>query len=436
MPKKLEGSSEEVLAKKMEQNRKHQQTYLNKDSNRELFNLKRRQAYALKKQQLLESLGIASPPPPVTTPAPTTGRRAAAPVVTNDDDSSEDEEEVQSFKYSKSNRTLDLSQIKSLSLETCEACLKILAEKTGMSTKGHVGSMRRVVKITNCNDILECINKHSTKIIDEIVNGTKVNKSKQTTSNFSINTLKVTFDSICYIIERMLLPVSRAILQKFKNKSAEYGVRSEKQQAERQETERIPKFDDYAKKVEEVFGKNSDMDLITAIYKEIHGGRDDLGLRVVNSIDDAKPEWGDNYIVVRKVKKPKPIVSVRIIIDKFKTKNDYEGYNLIVNKALSKRIRDYIKKNKVEYGDYLFGVEKLSSFINSCNHILREQHNFLKDAAGGVNLFRKMLASGEEFENMTPAEQQKEALRFKHSIKTHRLYLRLHTPEEENNEEN
>jgi hypothetical protein len=413
----------------MEQNRKHQQTFLGKDNNRELFNLKRREAYALKKQQLLQSLGIITqtPAPLENAQATRQGRRTPSAINANaNDDESEDEEDAGNFKYSKTTRTLDLSHIKSLSLETCESCLKTLAEKTGVSTKGHMTSMRRLVKITNCNDILECINKHADKIIGELISGEKVNKSKQTITKYSINTLKVTFDSICYVIEKMRLPVPKAILQKFQTKSAEYGVKSGNQQAERQATERIPRFNTYHDKVIEVFGKNSEMDLITSLYEETHGARDNLSPVIISSMSQAKKDLGDNYILVRKKKNGKLIVTLRIIIDNFKTKNNYEGYDINLSNELSKRLRAYISKNKRKDGDYLFGKEKLSQDINNANNKLRQEHNFLKEAPGGVNLFRKMLASGEEFEKMTPEEQVKEADRFKHTVETHKKYLRLH----------
>jgi hypothetical protein len=431
MPKRIEGTAEEALKRKMEQNILHQRTFLAKDENRVLFNAKRREAYALKKQQLLQSLGIATPEP---TPAPTQrGRRQQTQA---DDESSDDEEEVQSFKYNKVNRTLDLSKVKSLSLETCLACLDILEEKTGVSTKGHKTSMRRVVKITNCDDILECINKHSAKIIDEIIAGQKVNKSKGTVTTFAINTLKVTWDSICFVIERLLLPVPRAILQKFKDKSASYQAKSGAQQTERQKTERIPRFETYHDKILEVFGEDSEMDLITRLYEETHGARDNFGLVIISDMAMAKPDLGGNYILAKRQKKGKKIIilPLRVIIDNFKTKNDYEGYDLNLSNDLSKRLRAYITKNKRKDGDYLFGVEKLSPFINKSNTELRENHNFLKEAPGGVNLFRKMLASDVEFDKLSTDEQQEEAKRFKHTITTHKQYLRLHI--DENTSEN
>jgi hypothetical protein len=452
MPKRIEGTTEEVLKRKMEQNRLHQQTFLNKDSNRELFNAKRREAYALKKQQLLQSLGLAPPPPPPTiiqplaTPTPIQRGRpqrqkktvaTPPPVQNNDneDEQNEDEEEQQSFKFNKNTNTIDMSHLKVLSLETAEAAFKYLLDKQLLKSNTFTTrrtALRLLVKITKCDNLLDCFNKHMDKIIKQVKEGKKV--TSKGVESYSNSSLINVFETIGYMIDNFKINVSKANHQKIKDIDDEVIIDRNKAQKEKQAAERVPTFQDYEAKVKEVFGENSEMDLITQLYGFTLGARDDFGLIIVGSEAEANDYKGDNFIIVPreniyKVKK----VNCTIIIDNFKTKESYEGYHLQLSADLSRKLRKYITENNRQYGDYLFGNNKLSQFINAANKTLREKHNFMQQCAGGVNAFRKILASRlQDYENMSSADQLKEARKFRHSKEVHLKYLRLLTSEQNN----
>ena len=442
----------EWVAKKLQQNREHQRTFLSKDSNRELFNAKRRENYAKKKQELLQSLGIVTPPlatviQPLATAAPTQQRRpqrqkkaVAPPVVNNDneDEQSEDEEEEQSFKFNKHTNTIDMSHLKVLSLETAEAAFKFLLDKQLLKSNTFTTrrtALRLLVKITKCNNLLDCFNKHMDKIIKQVKEGKKV--TSKGTENYSNSSLINVFETIGYMIDNFKINVSKANHQKIKDIDDEVIIDRNKAQKEKQATERVPTFQDYEAKVKQVFGEDSEMYLITQLYGFTVGARDDFGLIIVGSEAEANDYEGDNFIIVprentrnnHKIKK----VNCTIIIDNFKTKELYEGYHLTLSADLSRKIREYITENNRQYGDYLFGKDKLSQFICAANKTLREKHNFMQQCSGGVNAFRKILASRlQDYEKMSSAEQLKEARKFRHSKEVHLKYLRLLTSEQNN----
>jgi hypothetical protein len=431
MPKKLDGTPEEILGKKMLQNREHQQTFINKDNNRALFNAKRREAYALKKQKLLETFGIA-PSPTIVPPAQQKKKPALVIEEDSEDEQSEqsDDEEPAGFKFNTHTNKIDMSHLKTLSPETAIAAFKYLSDKNLLNLntfKARRTAIRFIVKVTKCENLLDCFNKHLDKIIEQLKTGGKV--TSKGVAEYSRSSIIGALDTIGYMIDNFNINVSKANHSKIRDFRDEYKVHSNTERKEKQSQERVPKFQDYQNKIQEVFGVNSEMDLITQLYKETHGARDDFGLIIIGTPGEANNYEGDNFIIVPRQRTGNnhkfQKINCTVIIDNFKTKANYEGYNLMLSADLSRKLREYMIANKRDYGDYLFGKDKLSPVINKANNELREKHNFLKEAAGGVNLFRKMLASSEEFEKMTVADQIKEAKRFKHTREVHLQYLRL-----------
>jgi hypothetical protein len=431
MPKSPELTDAQRVAKILEQNRLRQKSFISKDGNRELHNLKRREAYALKKQKLLETLGLA-PSPTIVPPAQQQKKKNVLVIEEdNEDEQIEDKEEAtQDFKFNKHTNKIDMSHLKKLSPETAIAAFKYLSDKNLLNLntfKARRTAIRFIVKVTKCENLLDCFNKHLDKIIEQLKTGGKV--TTKGVAEYSRSSIIGALDTIGYMIDNFNINVSKANHSKIRDFRDEYKVHSNTERKEKQSQERVPKFQDYENKIQEVFGVNSEMDLITQLYKETHGARDDFGLIIIGTAGEANNYEGDNFIIVprqRTTNKTIQKINCTVIIDNFKTKANYEGYNLMLSGDLSRKLREYMIANKRDYGDYLFGKDKLSPVINKANSELREKHNFLKEASGGVNLFRKMLASNEEFEKMSVADQVKEAKRFKHTRDVHLQYLRLH----------
>ena len=76
-------------------------------------------------------------------------------------------------------------------------------------------------------------------------------------------------------------------------------------------------------------------------------------------------------------------------------------------------MRDYLKNNKIGYGDYLFNNQGLSQIVSKMN----KKMNF--NGMGAINLFRKMLTT-QVHQNPQSTIQDKLALakKLKHSLKT------------------
>jgi len=66
----------------------------------------------------------------------------------------------------------------------------------------------------------------------------------------------------------------------------------------------------------------------------------------------------------------------------FKTSNKYKIEPIKLDESLSKLLREFMKKNNLKQGDYLFGNKKLTSYISNNNQLI--------GVKGGTNTYRHM----------------------------------------------
>ena len=295
--------------------------------------------------------------------------------------------------------------------------LVVLGIGEAKTISDYISRIRIVMERINCDDLIKCINNYD-KFEKDLESVKKPNGS-----SYSINTLRAYFDTVVYVIDHLHLKISTEASRRFHEIKAIYKTDSGKYHDDKQAREVIPKFQAYENKVIQTFGEDSEMHLITLLYKETEGARDNFGLIIVKNRDEVNYNKENNYIVVPPVQRGMEPENMTIVIEQFKTNKKYVGYDLELSPELSNKLRQYIKDKKRKYGSYLFGREKLSSVISNANKKM-EYNKEGEESIGAVNLFRKMLASAEEYNKLTTPEQQKIADRFKHSIEIHKKYLR------------
>ena len=135
----------------------------------------------------------------------------------------------------------------------------------------------------------------------------------------------------------------------------------------------IPTFHNYLEMIKEKFGEDSKIYLLAKMYQEFTL-RDDYQLLMVSS---TPKDTDNNYLVITRTK-------WRLIINHFKTAHIHRQLNEIIPTALTRLISNYIQKNGLKIGDYLFGNEPQSAYVSACNSAIGLKGKF------GINLFRQM----------------------------------------------
>ena len=362
--------SDSILNKIRLQNAARQKVYYEK--NRQQINAKRRMIYAngIKKQQ-------AELPPP-------------APV---------EPEPIQA-----SNTKADFNKSKKITYDETMESLNHLIDVKGSLTI-YEGSLKRLLKLTNCgDDLLKCF-KNYKKVIDAIE-----------TSEYATNTKKTLYQMILKVIDTLHFPITPKIKEQYVDMFDEYKYISNENTQKKQEEQTVIPFSEYIDKVKKTFGIHSKMFLLANLYKEITV-RDDFILKIVPTIKEAETDNEGkkvddlNYVVINKKDE------ATLIINNYKTVKKYGQIKEKLSKYVSRLIRDYRQQENINYGDYLFGKSKLSSYLSDSN----KKMGIL---GGGVNVIRQLSVSDSSAKNASPKERVALAKKMKHSITTQAKYVR------------
>lgn len=355
--------SDSILNKIRQQNATRQRAYYQR--HKEEINKKRKEMYAecIKKHQVDEP-----PSPPPSSPPPI--------------------QQVTNF-----------SKHKKVSYDETINALSQVVEKKGSLTI-YKDSLKRLLKLTDCNDdILKCLKSHK-KILEAIE-----------TSDYSTNTRKTIYQMILKIIDTLHLSISPKIKEQYVKSFNEYKYLSNENTKKKQEEETVIPFDEYIEKVKDTFGVNSKMFLLVNLYKEIPI-RDDFILKIVDSIQSIKTDTDEdvNYIVINKKNQ------ATVIIKNHKTDGKYTETKEKLSNYLSRLIRDYREQENINYGDFLFGKSNLSKFLSDSNKKIGIK-------GGGVNVIRQMKVSDLP-QDATASERVDLANKMKHGILTQQRYKR------------
>jgi hypothetical protein len=182
---------------------------------------------------------------------------------------------------------------------------------------------------------------------------------------------------VLYIIDNLKLPIEEVIKGYYVNQFEIMKLNCIDENMVTQDTI-IISFTDYLKKIKERFGEESKEYLISLLYNEATL-RDDFTLKIVSSIKDTKNN-DENFIIL-----PSKEENLTLIINHYKTREQYGVIKIRLSIGLSRMIRKYIQVENLSMNDYLFGNKNLSTFVQKMNKEI--------DVNGGINLYRKMKIS-------------------------------------------
>lgn len=345
---------ETVLARIRELNRNRQKRYY--DTHREALNTKRRERYAKGKPEIIEP-------------------------DEHEQENQEQNEETHQF--------IDLSKEKKLTYEEAKEYFNQLTMNEN-SRKKYLGDLKRLSQIIKCDNFILCFKQHK-KILNQI-----------NEANYAINTKKSVLQTILFMNTRFKLELPKNSDDAYKR---EFDILKDKSLAEGEVKSKreTMSFTEYLAKIKEKFGADSKMYVIARLYDELTL-RDDFVLEIVDSMPTDKTK---NFIVMGK--------KVTVVINVYKTSSKYKEIVVNLTAGLATLIKKYIKDNKLEVGQYLFGNKKLSPFISKKSKEV--------GMMGGVNELRHMKVT-DELKGLTSEQKVDLSFKMKHSPLVQSRYLR------------
>lgn len=338
---------------------------------KEELNAKRRNIYAIEKAKLEQSQPLAEPHPV---------------------------EPIQNVR-------VDFSSAKKITYqEVIDALNKSIDVKGSLDT--YENSLKRLMKLSKCeDDLLKCFRNYK-KLIDIIDKSTKSNGEP-----YSENTILGIYQMILKVIDLLHLNITPSIKTQYSKKFNEYKIESSDNTEMKKATQVISTFDNYLDKVKEHFGVISKMFVLTSLYKEVTL-RDDFVLKIVPTMKDTS-DTSENYIVINKKDE------ATLIVNQYKTSKKYGQIKVKLSNYVSRLIRNYRQDENIPYNDYLFGSSNLSQYLNDQNKKIK-----VTKVGGAINYMRKMSTS--DLLNQEPTARQREELSAKmtHSPITQIKYLR------------
>ena len=444
MPSSLNIPDAEKLQRKLLQNKLAQAKH--RELNKDAVNARRRELYNLKKQGKTQP----APTPVIVPPVnyvepedeihqtldfendfvipPPKAKRLNKKIVLQDDqppvrksnrlkgkliiepDSEDEKNEIITLKKTTTKKTKSYGKIKVLTLDDAIQAFKDMQNKgiieTGTTTlKKRISDIERVIKVSNCENIVECLNDFN-KLSNQIENGTSSRGKKEI---YALNVQRDMYFSLLKLADNLDLDVNPEMIAKFK-KRTEVLKEQSKINSKSKKDNIIPHYDDYAEQIAKDYGEDSKIFIVTLIFDELHGCRDDFNLVLTNNPNIDKL---NNFIVVNGNN------NIQVKINVFKTKKNYPSYDITLSSVLSDKIRNYIKQKKYKNGDLIFG-KSVSNMFSVAN----EKMGYKSLGEGAINLLRKMLATKHHKDDLTLEEQIDQAHAMKHSLDTHKTYLR------------
>jgi len=258
------------------------------------------------------------------------------------------------------------------------------------SREMYINSMKRILKLFETDDLIKVI--HDKNLVEKI------------TTDRPVNTAKADLQAILKIVDTFPISISEKLKSQIKTAFDVLKEKSFEKSAEPKDD--LITFDDYIKKVEDKFGKESKQYVVATIYHELPL-RDDMQLKIVDSVKATKDKEY-NYLVLNKSPKG------RVVIHNYKTS---KGLGTI-DKELSSKVTNILKKYMNSKDDkdrqYLFSDKKMSSYVQKMNTVL--------GLKGGTNLMRHMAVNEFEPDSKTAEEKVALAQTMGHSVATQKKY--------------
>ena len=186
----------------------------------------------------------------------------------------------------------------------------------------------------------------------------------------------------------------------------------------------VPTFTKIVELAEAKFGKESKFYLLLRVYSAMKA-RDNFDLVIVRSENEAR-DAKTNYIVIPPLRATRlgnqsPIANVpgKVILKNYKTSATYGVITSNLDSQTLKLTRDYMERNKIEYGQYLFGPKSQSKYVRDC---LREIGITVKNQ--NVGILRHSILSEARNKGLTAQEEASLTKSMGHNPATSKLYSR------------
>lgn len=301
-------------------------------------------------------------------------------------------------------KAMDEAKAKKMTYEQAVAIIastdKIQSDASRVIYRNHLKTVHAMLE---CQDLIVCFMNAD----DTIAKIDSAKQKRDPTKGYSINSKKSYVQLILKLSDVLSIPLSKETKQAYVDAFDALKLDSSNHTQERIEEgkkEEQLTFSTYLPKVSEKYGENSKEHLVASLYS-VHGFRDNLQLRIVKVPDDK----GDNQLIVP-AKRSEPY---KILLSKYKTGNKYGPKTITLPDDISKRIASYTQRNKLQLGKYLFGPDKLTSFISKFN---REMGLPIS-----INTYRQMMVSP-VIDGMDSKERVELAKRLGHSVATSANY--------------
>ena len=295
----------------------------------------------------------------------------------------------------------DYAKVRSITYDQAVNALDGLGINANTASK-YKQDLKRLLSISNCDNLITCFRKFKTliKIIDTA--------KKPDGTPYAINTKKSLIQMILYLIDNLHLPITKAIKANYISQFDIYKISSNDENREKQDSAPIYTFKEYLAKVKTEFGAYSKIFVLASLYNEITL-RDDFQLIIVPLLKEAN-DTSKNYIVMPKKN------NLTIMVNTYKTSGKFGQIIVKLSLPLSKMIRGFIQREKLEVGNYLFGDKKLSDFVSKANKQI--------DIQGSISLYRQMSVSDLLSTEPSAQARQELAASMKHSPVVQQKYLR------------
>lgn len=230
-------------------------------------------------------------------------------------------------------------------------------------------------------------------------------------TEFSVNTIKLIYQTILKIIDLFELNIDK---KPYINQFELLKIKSTDENKAKQETIKLPTFQQYITDVKNKFGMDSKMYVLAKLYDVLTIRDDFSNLTIVSSLDDIPADSTKNYVYI-----PNDKGSVVMRINSYKTDKKYG----IINKALptiSNLIKKYFKENDLNYGDYLFG-KNVGAYISQKNKEINPNYE-------GISQLRHIKVSDLlNKQDITPEQKLELSSNMLHSPNIQEAYKRNNT---------
>ena len=261
------------------------------------------------------------------------------------------------------------------------------------------------------NETLKTLNKivgdkQDFKKFNEVIK--KINNAKHNDKLYSTNSKKNFYQLILKMISENKIKVNVKAYDEYKYNYDLLNIISKDKTLLKQTNETVMTFNEYLPLIENKYGKESKEYLIAKLYS-FYGFRDDLNLIITDKKENE--DTTKNYIFIS----PDDL-ECNIILNEYKTKKKYGQDVIKLSDEICHLVKDYKTSNKLNNGELLFNMEKLSGYIKKFN--IKIGLNIT------INKFRQMKVSEQLKEVKTPEERLELSKIMKHSPNTSNHYKR------------